>query len=159
MTGTRSSGILLYRWAGKTGHDLEVLIAHMGGPFWAKRDDGAWSIPKGEHGPDEDPEHAARREFAEETGRPVPARDLVLLGDVRQRGGKVVTAWAGESDFDPDSIRPGTFTMQWPPGSGRMRVFAEIDRVAWVDLPTARHKLVGAQTEFLDRLVRILDEP
>jgi predicted NUDIX family NTP pyrophosphohydrolase len=157
MPGKRSAGILLFRRDGRDGdgdarRDLEVLLGHMGGPLWAKRDAGGWTIPKGEYLEDEDPLDAARREFEEELGLPVPAVDLLELGGVRQAGGKVVTAWAGESDLDPDHIVPGTFEMEWPKGSGRRQQFPELDRVAWFGLGLAREKLVSGQRVFLDRL-------
>ncbi len=153
MPTKRSAGILLYRVAEQ---GPEVLIAHMGGPFWSSRDEGAWTIPKGEYGMDDDPLETARREFAEELGSPAPDDDPVLLGEVRQSGGKVVTAWALEGDLDPAGIRSNTFTTEWPPGSGRTREFPEIDRVAWVDPGTARRKLVAAQAAFVDRLLDAL---
>lgn len=128
----------------------------MGGPFWVRRDAGAWSVPKGEYGPDEEPVAAARREFGEELGLPAPAVALVSLGDVRQTGGKVVTAWAAESDLDPDAVTPGTFQMEWPKGSGRLQEFPEVDRVAWFPLDEARRKIVTGQRAFLDRLVELL---
>jgi predicted NUDIX family NTP pyrophosphohydrolase len=128
----------------------------MGGPFWARRDEGAWSVPKGEYEPEEDPVAAARREFQEELGLPVPTADLVELGAVRQAGGKVVTVWAVEADLDPSEVAPGTFQMEWPRGSGRIQEFPEIDRVAWFDLEQARDKLVAAQRSFLDRLAEQL---
>jgi predicted NUDIX family NTP pyrophosphohydrolase len=124
----------------------------MGGPFWARRDAGGWSVPKGEYEPDEAPEAAARREFREELGLPVPDGNLTDLGAVRQSGGKVVTAWALEGDLDPDLIVPGTFEMEWPKGSGRVQEFPEIDRVAWFCLDQARAKIVKSQQPFLDRL-------
>ena len=145
-----SAGVLLWR-RGASG--VEVLIGHMGGPFWARRDDGAWSLPKGEHGPDEDPLAVARREFEEETGSPVPAAELVPLGQVRQSGGKVLTVWAGEGDLDADATRSNTFQLEWPPRSGRVREFPEIDRTAWVTVDVARTKLVKGQVELLDRLL------
>lgn len=144
-----SAGILLYR---TTVAPLEVLLAHMGGPFWAKKDARAWSIPKGEVEEGESLEVAARREFAEELGLPVPIGELVPLGEVKQSGGKVVTAWALEADLDPGSIVPGTFEMEWPPRSGRRQEFPEIDRVGWFDVATARSKIVAGQEPFLDRL-------
>jgi predicted NUDIX family NTP pyrophosphohydrolase len=151
---TRSAGILLYRTrAGR----VEVLIAHMGGPLWARRDERAWSIIKGEHGADEEPLAAALREFAEETGRDVPPGTPVPLGEARQKSGKLVCAWALEADFPADSIDPGTFTMEWPPRSGRLQEFPEIDRVAWFDIDTAAHKLVAGQVQFLERLASMLD--
>jgi predicted NUDIX family NTP pyrophosphohydrolase len=150
MTGRRSAGILLHR---VVDGELQVLLGHMGGPFWARRDDGAWSIPKGEPDGDEDPEATARREFTEELGLPVPDGELVPLGEVRQSGGKVVQAWALAADLDPDQVIPGTFTLEWPRGSGRFREYPEVDRVAWFSLVEAGVKVVGAQRELLDRLV------
>ncbi len=163
MTG-RSAGILLYRStthppAGAAEADLEVLLVHPGGPFWARKDLGAWSIPKGEYGDGDDPLQAALREFEEETGRRPPGERLLALGTVRQRGGKQVTAWAaaaGELDLDAAQLRSNTFTLEWPPRSGQLREFPEVDRAGWFDLPTARAKLVGAQAELLDRLVAAL---
>jgi predicted NUDIX family NTP pyrophosphohydrolase len=144
-----SAGILLFR---RSDPGLEVLLGHMGGPFWARRDAGAWSVPKGELEPDEDAESAARREFTEELGLPVPAGSLIELGEVRQKNGKLVTAWALEGDLDPADVVPGTFELEWPRGSGRLQQFPEIDRVAWLPVETARAKIVQAQQEFLDRL-------
>jgi predicted NUDIX family NTP pyrophosphohydrolase len=141
-----SSGILLFRRA----PELQVLLGHMGGPFWAKKDEHAWSIPKGEHGPDEDALAAARREFAEETGSPAP-EDLVPLGVVK--GSKTLTVWAAEGDLDADAVVSNTFDLEWPPRSGQVQQFPEIDRAAWFDLATARTKLVKGQLPFLDRLV------
>jgi predicted NUDIX family NTP pyrophosphohydrolase len=149
----RSAGLLLHRTAGDV---LQVLIAHMGGPLWAARDAGAWTIPKGEYAADEDPFAAACREFTEELGAPVPAGQFRALGDIRQRNGKVVTAWALEADLDVTHIVSNTFEMQWPPRSGRLQSFPEIDRAAWVDLATAREKLVAAQAALLDRLCAAL---
>jgi predicted NUDIX family NTP pyrophosphohydrolase len=150
---TNSAGLLLYR-LGDAG--LEVLIAHMGGPFWARREEGAWSIVKGEHGADEEPLAAARREFAEETGATAPDGAAIELGEVRQSGGKRVRAWALEGDFDPASLRSNTFTIEWPPRSGRTAEFPEIDRVRWCDPATARRLLVSAQAQLLDELERRL---
>jgi predicted NUDIX family NTP pyrophosphohydrolase len=146
---TTSAGVIVFR---ERAGVLEVLLGHMGGPFWARKDDGAWSIPKGELCDGEQPPAAALREFAEELGHPPPDGPLLELGEIRQKGGKVVIGFAVEGDFDPDEIRPGTFEMQWPPRSGRMRSFPEVDRVAWFDLPTARRKLVQGQATLLDRL-------
>jgi predicted NUDIX family NTP pyrophosphohydrolase len=152
MAPKRSAGILVYR---RVGPGLEVLIGHMGGPLWARRDDRAWSIPKGEYLPDEAPEAAARREFGEELGLPVPDGELVDLGTVRQPSGKYVTVWAVEGDLDPAAIVPGTFQMEWPRGSGRQAEFPEIDRVAWFPIDAARAKLVAGQVPFLDELSRV----
>jgi predicted NUDIX family NTP pyrophosphohydrolase len=132
---------------------LEVLLGHMGGPFWARKDIGGWSVPKGEYEPDEQPLAAARREFLEELGLPAPEGELIDLGEVRQSSGKVVTAWGVEGDLDPADIVPGTFEMEWPRGSGQLREFPEIDRVAWLDVDAARAKIVAAQRPFLDRLI------
>jgi predicted NUDIX family NTP pyrophosphohydrolase len=151
VTSRRSAGLLLYRPA---AGGLEVLLAHPGGPFWAKRDAGAWSIPKGEYEPDEDPLDAARREFAEEFGAPAPAdAPLRPLGEVRQRGGKVVTAWALGADFAAETVVSNTVELEWPPRSGRMQSFPEVDRAGWFDVATARLKILAAQSVFLDRLL------
>jgi predicted NUDIX family NTP pyrophosphohydrolase len=149
----RSAGILLYRLAGEAP---EVLLVHPGGPFWARRDDAAWSIPKGEYEEGEDPRASALREFEEETGTALAATDLIELGSVRQRGGKVVTAWAAEGDLDAAAVRSNTFTMEWPPRSGRTAEFPEIDRAEWFDVEAARRKLIGAQAGLLDRLLERL---
>jgi predicted NUDIX family NTP pyrophosphohydrolase len=145
----RSAGILLFR-RGAAGP--EVLLVHPGGPFWARKDHGAWSIPKGEHGDDEEPLECARREFAEETGTVLPEGALVALGEVRQRAGKVVRAWAAEGDLDPATVRSNTFEIEWPPRSGRRQAFPEIDRAEWFGLEEARERLLAAQAPFLDRL-------
>jgi len=145
----RSAGLLLYRVRDGVP---EVLLGHMGGPFWARKDEHAWSIPKGEYGDGEDPQAAARREFAEELGSPAADGDLVDLGEVRQRGGKVVTAWALEGDIDADAVSSNSFTMEWPPRSGTMREFPEVDRAGWFDLDEARERILPAQAPLLDRL-------
>jgi predicted NUDIX family NTP pyrophosphohydrolase len=149
----RSAGLLLYRL--RDGR-LEVFIAHMGGPFWARKDDGGWSIVKGEYEEDEDAFAAARREFEEETGAPPPAGRTIHLGEVRQSSGKRVVAWAIEGDFDPARVRSNTFTLEWPPRSGRHQEFPEIDRADWFDTPTARRKLVRGQIPLIERLEREL---
>jgi predicted NUDIX family NTP pyrophosphohydrolase len=149
----RSAGILLYRLAGGAP---EVLLVHPGGPYWARKDAGAWSIPKGEHEDGEDPQSCALREFEEETGVELPPGELAELGSVKQKSGKVVTAWAAEGDLDADAVTSNTFTMEWPPRSGRTAAFPEIDRAGWFEIETAREKLVPAQTEFLDRLLERL---
>lgn len=151
MPPRTSAGILLYRWSAPGA--CEVLLGHMGGPFWARKDDGAWSIPKGEHGPDEDPFDVARREFAEELGSPVPATDFQPLGQVRQSSAKLLTVWAAEGDLDATASRSNTFTLEWPPRSGTLQEFPEIDRSAWFPLAEARVKLVKGQVPFLDRLL------
>ena len=153
MAGKRSAGILLFR---TQNGQPEVLIAHMGGPLWSRRDAGAWSIPKGEYLDDEAPQAAARREFQEELGLPVPDGDLIDLGSVKQSSGKIVTVWALRGDLDPAQVVPGTFRMEWPKGSGVQREYPEIDRVGWFALPTAGEKLVTAQREFLNRLAEHL---
>ncbi|WP_327351090.1 NUDIX domain-containing protein [Streptomyces sp. NBC_01304] len=153
MTVRRSAGLLLFR---TPGPGTEVLIGHMGGPFWARRDQAAWSIPKGEYADDEAPEAAAVREFTEELGLPAPDGPYLPLGDVRQAGGKTVTVWAVEADLDPAAVVPGTFTLEWPRGSGRIQEFPELDKVAWLPLEQARDKLVAAQRAFLDRLAELL---
>ncbi|MGW6295323.1 NUDIX domain-containing protein [Streptomyces sp. NPDC055058] len=149
MSGARSAGLLLFR---RTGPDAEVLLGHMGGPYFARRDAGAWTVPKGEYEPDEPAFDAARREFREELGVAPPDGPALPLGEVRQAGGKTVTVWAVEADLDPATVVPGTFTMEWPPKSGRTREFPELDRVAWLPLDRARAVIVSAQTAFLDRL-------
>jgi predicted NUDIX family NTP pyrophosphohydrolase len=136
---------------------VEVLLGHMGGPFWAAKDDRAWSIPKGEHGPDEVPFDVALREFAEELGSPVPATDFVPLGEVRQGSGKLLTVWAAEGDLDAATATSNTFELEWPPRSGRMQEFPEIDRAVWFAVDDAREKLVKGQVPFLDRLLDRLE--
>ncbi len=155
MTAKRSAGILLFR---RVDGGAEVLLGHMGGPFWTRKDAGAWSLPKGEYDDSEDPEAAARREFLEELGVPPPEGELLPLGEIRQSGGKVVTAWALEGEIDLDQVTPGTFQMEWPKGSGRMREFPEIDRVAWFSVDLAREKVVSAQRAFFDRLAEHVGE-
>ncbi len=155
MTRRRSAGLLLYRRT--ADGEVEVMLGHTGGPFWARKDDAAWSIPKGEYLAGEDPLAAARREFEEEIGRPPPDGAPVELGEVRQASGKLVTAWALAADIDVSRIESNTFEMEWPKGSGRMREFPEIDRAEWFDLDTARRKLVRAQAAFIDRLDERLD--
>lgn len=149
MAGKHSAGVLLFR---RHAGAVEVLLGHMGGPFWARRDSAAWSVIKGEYLPGEEPETAARREFQEELGLPAPDGEFIELGSVRQSGGKTVLVWAAESDLDPADVVPGTFEMQWPPRSGQIREFPEVDRVAWFDLDTAQEKIVAAQRPFLHRL-------
>ena len=153
MVAKRSAGIVLYR---RSAGGVEVLLGHMGGPFWARKDAGAWSIPKGELDADEAPQAAARREFQEELGLPVPDGELVELGEARQSGGKVVTAWALAGDLDPAQVVPGTFEMEWPRGSGKLKEFPEVDRAAWFDLATAAEKIVAGQRPLLARLAELL---
>ena len=147
-----SAGLLLYR---QSATGLEVLLVHPGGPFWAKKDAGAWSIPKGEPEPGEDLAAAARRELAEETGCTVTG-ELLPLGSLRQPSGKLVHAWAVRADFDPEHLVSGTFTMEWPPRSGREQSFPEVDRASWFPLAEARTRLLRGQVGFLDRLERKL---
>jgi predicted NUDIX family NTP pyrophosphohydrolase len=148
----RSAGILMFKC---TGEILQVLLVHPGGPFWAKKDAGAWSIPKGEFETDEAPLVAARREFAEELGT-IPQGECQALGEVKQRGGKIVTAFALEGDLDVAAVKPGLFEMEWPPRSGRMQSFPEIDRATWFSPEEARVKILEGQREFIDRLLALL---
>jgi predicted NUDIX family NTP pyrophosphohydrolase len=150
----RSAGIVLHRG---DGEGLEVLLVHPGGPLWARRDAGAWSVPKGEYADDEDPLTAARREFAEELGTPAPDGDALELGEIRQKSGKRVRAWAVAGDLDAEQARSNTFSMQWPPKSGRMQEFPEVDRAQWFGLDEAREKLNPAQVPLLERLAHILE--
>ena len=150
----RSAGILLYRLSAEAP---EVLLVHPGGPFWEKRDAGAWSIPKGEYGEDEDPQDCARREFAEETGTELPPGALADLGSVRLRSGKQVRGYAAEGDLDAEAILSNDFEMEWPPRSGRREAFPEVDRAGWFGLDAAREKLNPAQSAFIDRLVKLLE--
>jgi predicted NUDIX family NTP pyrophosphohydrolase len=144
----RSAGIVLYR---RRGRQLEVLLVHPGGPFWASRDDGAWSIPKGVYQQGEAPLAAARREFAEETGSHVEG-EAVALGAFRQPSGKIVEAWAVEGELDPATLRSNTFTMEWPPRSGRMREVPEVDRAEWLSLEAASRKILKGQRPILEAL-------
>jgi predicted NUDIX family NTP pyrophosphohydrolase len=148
----RSAGLLMYR---RRDDRVEVLLAHPGGPFWAKKDFGAWSIPKGEFDSDEDSLLAAKREFAEETGI-VPEGDFVALGEIKQAGGKVVTAWAVEGDCDVSRLKSNAFSMEWPPRSGRMAEFPEVDRWGWFSLDDARERILVGQRAFLERLVELV---
>jgi predicted NUDIX family NTP pyrophosphohydrolase len=175
----RSAGILLYRRAPETAQagaharavvrdstsaqtravvlhasEVEVLLVHPGGPLWAKKDLGAWSIPKGEYPADEDPLAAAKRELEEETGFRVEG-NFVTLGEITQRSGKIVVAWALEADFDPANLRSNTFSMEWPPRSGRQAEFPEVDRAAWFSIAEAREKILPGQLPFLDRLEKL----
>ena len=151
MPARVSAGVLLYR-SGPDG-GVEVLIGHMGGPFWARKDDGGWSLPKGEHEPGEQPLDVARREFAEELGSPVPAAEFTDLGELRVTSGKLLRVFAAEGDLDAASARSNTFDLEWPPRSGRIQQFPEIDRAAWFPVDQARAKLVKGQVPFLDRLL------
>jgi predicted NUDIX family NTP pyrophosphohydrolase len=148
-----SAGILLFR---EREGRLEVLLGHPGGPFFAKKDEGSWSVLKGEADPGEGLVAVARREFTEETGQEPPDGTMLELGEVRQKGGKTVVAWALAGDLDPAEARSNTFEMEWPSRSGRLRAFPEIDRVEWFDVETARRKILPAQAPFLKRLERAI---
>lgn len=151
----QSAGILVHR----TGVDgPEVLLGHLGGPLWARKDDGGWGIPKGELDADELPEAAAAREFSEELGVPVPAGPWLDLGSVKQSGGKIVRVWAVAGDLDPSTVVPGTFTMEWPPRSGRTQEFPEVDRVGWFGLEAATSKILRGQLPFLQRLAERISQ-
>ncbi len=150
MSAIRSSGLLVFR---RNDGEVQLLLGHMGGPLWARKDDGAWSIPKGQHEVDETAEQAAGREFAEELGLPAPSGPWLALGEARQSSGKIVTIWAVEGDLDPADIVPGTFTMRWPPRSDQMQEFPEIDRVEWFTPEAARLKQVAGQGFYVDRLL------
>lgn len=150
----RSAGLLVYR-QGVRG--LEAFLVHPGGPFWAKKDFGAWSVPKGEYADGEDPLAAACREFQEETGFAIEG-DFLELGAVRQAGGKLVSAWAIEGDCDPARLISNRFQMEWPPRSGLMKEFPEVDRGAWFNLPEARERILASQQPFLDRLTEKIDD-
>lgn len=148
----RSAGLLMYR---RQENRLEVLLAHPGGPLWARKDAGVWTIPKGEYNDGEDPLEAARREFSEETGFLAEGKFL-SLGESRQRSGKIVRAWAFEGECDPAEARSNLFEMEWPPRSGRRRKFPEVDRVEWFTVEYARIKLLKGQRVFLDRMIEAL---
>jgi predicted NUDIX family NTP pyrophosphohydrolase len=147
-----SAGILMYR---KRSNQLEVLRVHLGGPFWAKKDAGAWFVPKGEINPGEDELSAAKREFLEETGL-TPGTNLLPLGSVKHKSGKKVSAWAFEGDCDPSTLRSNTFEMEWPPHSGQTREFPEIDRAAFFTIEAAREKMHPAEFEFVSRLADLV---
>ncbi|MEO3403458.1 NUDIX domain-containing protein [Mucilaginibacter sp. CAU 1740] len=149
----QSAGILLYR---KTGEDLQVFLVHPGGPFFKNKDDGAWSIPKGEYEADEDPLDAAKREFEEETGKAIDG-DFIALSPIKQKGGKIVLAWAVAGDIDPKNITSNTFEIEWPPRSGKKQAFAEVDRADWFDIATAKIKINAAQIALLDELNGLLN--
>jgi predicted NUDIX family NTP pyrophosphohydrolase len=151
----RSAGIVVHRGGGSA---LEVLLVHPGGPLWARRDLGAWSIPKGEHEPDEDSLAAARREFEEELATAVPTGPVEDLGEVRQKGGKLVRGWAVRGDLDVGAITSNTVEIEWPPRSGRQLEIPEVDRAEWFSIDVAREKINPAQVDLLDRLAEILDD-
>ncbi len=151
-----SAGILVYR---RKNGQLEVFIAHMGAPWWAKKDQGAWSIPKGEYDENEEPLAAAKREFKEELGQLAPQGKYIKLGSIKQKNNKEVKAWAVESGLDVSKIKSNTFKAEWPPRSGKMQEFPEIDRAEWMSLEQAAPKLVPGQAEFLKRLAAKLNLP
>jgi predicted NUDIX family NTP pyrophosphohydrolase len=152
MAKSISAGVLLFHRVGK---DLRVLLVHPGGPFWVKKDEGAWSIPKGELEPGEDSRACALRELGEELGASLglTAAQLIELGSVRQKAGKVIHCWAAEGEFDPAGLNSNTFTMEWPPRSGREREFPEVDQAEWFSPEQARRKINPAQAAFIDRLL------
>ena len=152
MALVRSAGLLMFR---RTPRGPEVLLAHPGGPFWVRRDDAAWTLPKGEIGPDEDPLAAAQREFLEETGF-ASSPPFLPLGELRQKSGKRIAAWAFEGDADPDRLVSNPFELEWPPRSGRLQSFPEVDRVHWFGLEAARRKLIAGQAPFIDALEQLL---
>ena len=154
MPKKTSAGLLLYR---RRGDDWEVFLVHPSGPFWAKKDAGAWSLPKGEFEGGEDPLQAAKREFTEETGCAIDG-EFRPLESLKQRGGKVVHAWAVESDCDASQIRSNLFSIEWPPKSGRMQEFPEVDRAQWFNIPEARKRINAGQLGFLDQLVAALEQ-
>ena len=157
MSGPRrSAGLLLYRRTSAGG--VEVLLAHPGGPLWATRDAGVWTVPKGEFHEGEEAWAVARREFEEETGNPAPDGDPIQLGEIRQKGGKLVEAWALEGDLDPASARSNTFPFEWPPRSGRWITIPEIDRVEWFAPDEARQRIKDTQHPFIDRLLDVLGD-
>ena len=149
----QSAGLVLFR---RVGAEVQILLGHPGGPFWRKKDNGAWTIPKGLIAPGESSLKAARREFAEETGHH-PVGDLISLGHAKQPGGKVVHVWAVKDDWDERQLRSNTFEMEWPPKSGQRRILAELDRAAWFRTSEARQKILKGQSVFIDRLLEVLD--
>lgn len=149
----QSTGLLLYRHSDK---GLEVLLVHPGGPFWARKDKGAWSVPKGEYKEDEDPFAAAKREFAEETGQPAPEGEYIDLGEFSRKDGKTIKAWALNSEFDVNKIKSNTFEMEWPPKSGQKQEFLEVDKAAWVAISKAPGKMHKGQNVFIERLAERL---
>lgn len=153
---SHSAGLLPYRFGGD--RTLEVLIVHPGGPFWAHKDDGAWSVAKGEYEPGQDPEEAASREFAEELGQESPPGTRIDLGELRQPSGKLVRVWAVEGDLDVEHVVSNEFEMEWPPRSGRRQSWPEVDRAEWVSAASAKRKLCKGQVAFVEQLVTRLRE-
>jgi predicted NUDIX family NTP pyrophosphohydrolase len=157
MAGKESSGVLLFRNRAKP----ELLLVHPGGPYWSKKDLGAWSIPKGEPDPGEEKRQCALREMGEELGPAAPslsATDLIELGSIRQKGGKLVNAWAAEGEFDPAKLDSNSFELEWPPRSGALRAFPEVDRAKWFDPDGARQRILPAQVAFIERLLEHLGD-
>jgi predicted NUDIX family NTP pyrophosphohydrolase len=147
-----SAGLLLFK---RVDDETQVFLVHPGGPFWKNKDDGAWSIPKGEYSEGEDPLTVAKREYEEELGATAPQGEYLSLGEVRQAGGKIVTAWAIEGDFDPARLKSNTFEIEWPPKSGKRASFPEVDRGAWFSLAEAEAKILAGQRPFLERLKKL----
>jgi len=156
MAAKHSAGVLLFR---RRGEGVEFLLVHPGGPFWRRKDTGAWSIPKGQIEDEEEPRACAIRELEEELGpaAEVDPERLIELGSIRQRAGKVVDAWAVEADFDPEALDSNTFSMEWPPRSGEQQEFPEVDRAGWFEPEKAREKILPAQAELLERLLEKLE--
>ena len=153
MMTKQSAGLLMYR---KKNQSIQVLLIHPGGPFWAKKDLGTWSMPKGEFNREEDALKAARREFEEETGF-LPTGQFMRLGAIKQPSGKVIHAWAFEGDLDAKKIKSNTFSLEWPPQSGKQQEFPEADRAEWFNIDVAREKIISGQLEFIDELLRLLE--
>lgn len=151
----KSAGLLLYRKA-EDGSAVEVLLVHPGGPFWRNKDDGAWSIPKGEFDDDEDPLKAAQREFEEELGVASPRGKYIQLKPIKQKAGKMVHAWAVEGDFDPERLKSNTFPQEWPPKSGKIQQFPEVDSAAWFITEVARRKILAGQLPLIDQLLTFI---
>jgi predicted NUDIX family NTP pyrophosphohydrolase len=152
--GKKSAGLLLYRQS--SGGDLEVLLVHPGGPFWRNKDEGAWTIPKGEFDDEEEPLAAAKREFEEELGAVPPQGEYLALGPIKQKGGKTVFAWSAEGDFDPAELKSNTFECEWPPRSGRTDQFPEVDRAEWLSPEMAKRKILAAQAPLIEELLELL---
>jgi len=150
--GKKSAGLMLYRQA-PDGSGIEVLLVHPGGPFWRKKDEGAWTVPKGEFDDNEEPLAAAKREFREELGCPAPDGDYFSLGSIKQKGGKTVYAWAVKGEFDPAKLKSNTFSYEWPPSSKRIQEFPEVDRAEWFTPEMAKRKILPAQEPFIDQLL------